>query len=70
MDFKLGNVPVPPTPKKRRMRGEGRAPRVRCRGIGSGGMKASPTTVAVGQLELEVSEEPPEDALVVAGAPP
>ena len=70
LHFKLGNVPVPPTPKKRRARGEGRAPRVRRRGIGSAGVQATGASVAVGQLELEVREEPPEGSLVVAGVVP
>ena len=70
LHFKLGNVPVPPTPKKRRARGEGRAQRVRRRGIGSAGVQATGASVAVGQLELEVREEPPEGSLVVAGVVP
>ena len=68
--FKMGWIDPPPTPKKRRARGEGRAPRVRRRGIGSAGVQATGASVAVGQLELEVREEPPEGSLVVAGVVP
>ena len=73
--LKTGGVPAPPTPTKpRRKKGEGRAPRIRRRkGSGSAGVqvsRASPTTVAVAHLELEVSEESPEGSLVVGGVVP
>ena len=73
--FKIGSTPLPPSPKSRKKRGEGRKPRQR-RLIRSGSSPAAlpaariaPVSVLSEQLELQVDERPPEGTIVVPCVP-